>query len=236
MGRKTKLQSHPGLAKPHDAGATVALLQILAHAQYGGIAYGWSEFWVFEANLADESFIKLKELHQEVLKFQPGASNMRSIYDLEFLEDIYCAGTDMVSHASRSVQHLAECIERVKGVSLRATTATERIKEAAALLGLNDHQTDPGYQGLVEILKIRDAIEHPKESNVFQGGDLWDEVPLAWMLSERGLQAYERYSSWRELLVTNLEAYIKALPPRTITLTVERGIESKLHSKKPLTI
>lgn len=171
-------------------------------------------------------------MHLEVLKLPLDASNMRNIFDLDFLEDIYCAGTDMVSHAVRAIQHLGERMECKMGSELQATTAMERIKEATTFLGINNHSDHPGYQGFTELLQIRDAIEHPRASNIYGVGNDWDKVPLAWMLSERGLQAYERFRTWFDLLVTDWESYCTAHPQPT-TLSIERGIESTLPSKKP---
>jgi hypothetical protein len=232
MGRKTALKSNSALAKPHALGARINVIQILPHAQYGAIAYLWPAHWTFEVHLADESCTKLKDLHLEVLKIPLDASNMRNIFDLDFLEDIYCAGTDMVSHAIRATQHLGERMEREMGSELQATTAMERIKEAASFFDINDYSDHAGYQGFKELLRVRDAIEHPRASNIYRVGNDWDEVPLAWMLSERGLQAYERFRSWFDLLVTDWDAYCVA-HSRPKRLTIERGIESKLPSKKP---
>ena len=233
-GRKTKVRSNPALAKPHEVGANVAVIQLLTHAKYGAIAYLWPKFWVFELRLADEAYAKLEQLHEVVLTLPPDNSNMRSIYELEFLQNIYCAGTDMVSHACRAVQHLAQQMERNSGSLLQTTTAEDRIREAATLFGLNDHHLGQGYQGFVEILRIRDAVEHPKENNIYQGDrNRWDEVPLAWILSERGLQAYERFRKWIEKLATDWEKYLKDNPGPPVTLTLERGIESLMQVKNP---
>jgi hypothetical protein len=188
---------------------------------------------VFELNLAEDSFEELQRLHKEVLKLPIDSSNMRGLHDLELLKDIYRAGGDMVSHASRTMQHLAEEMERVGKTTLQTTTVVERIKEGTALFGIDDYSAESSYQGLVEIVRIRDAVEHPRAANIYQGDrNRWDEVPLAWMLSERGLQAYERFASWVELVATDWEAYLAA-HPEPATLTVERGIESGLQAKKP---
>lgn len=233
-GRKTKLQSNPALAKPHEAGANVAVIQLLTHAQYGALAYLWPKLWAFELQLANEAHSKLSELHEEVLRLPVDAGNIRPVYDLELLQDIYCAGTDMVSHACRAVQHLAQQMEHNRKTTLQTTTAEERIREAAALFGINDRHLEASYQGFVEILRIRDAVEHPQADNIYQGDrNRWDEVPLAWMLSDRGLQAYARFGQWFERLATDWEDYLKAHPGPPATLTIERGIESKLQVKKP---
>jgi len=202
MGRKIRLKNHPDLAKAHESGAEVTLLQILTHAQYGDIGYKWTEFFLFEKHLAHESFLKLQQLHKAVLQLSPGTANIRIINDLDFLEDIYCAGTDMVSHACRTVQHLAESMQRLGRSELQSTTLEERIKESATQLAIDIRIAHPGYQGFIKISRTRDAIKHPKESNIFQGGDQrWDEVPLAWLISERRINAYLAYDSWLESLI-----------------------------------
>jgi hypothetical protein len=234
MGRRTRLQGDPALAKPHAAGATVVPLQILTHDPYGAIGYSWTvEFWLIEAQLAQESFDKLKELHEKVFELEPGPSAMRSIHDRQLLKAIYEAGTDMVSHATRSVQHLAQCMERQKGTTLREGTATERIREATAFFGLDDHHTDPGYQGFVELLNTRDAIEHPTMARVFTGSSSqWDKVPLAWLISDRSLKAFELHTSWLHLLTDGWQAHLDAnAKPMTLTIGT-RGLKSVMSVKK----
>lgn len=235
MGKKVKLEGDPALAKPHAAGATVAPLQILTHDPYGAIGYSWSlEFWFFEIQLAEESFEKLKALHQRVYELQPGASATRSIHDQELLKEIYAAGTDMVSHATRSVQHLAECMERTKGTTLSESTATGRIKQAAALFDLDDHSTEDGYQGFVELLGIRDAIEHPTLARVFTGHPSeWDKVPLAWLISDRGLKAFERFAYWFQSLTDDWHAYRQANSQPAQIPILKRGVKSIGPVKKP---
>jgi hypothetical protein len=234
VGRKTKVRSNPALGKSHEVGANVAVIQLLTHARYGAISYLWPRFWVFELRLADEAHTNLKRLHGDVLNLPPNDSKMRLIHDMELLQDVYCAGSDMVSHACRAVQHLAQQMEQTSRSLLQTTTSEDRIREAAALFGLDDHHAEQNYQGFVEILRIRDAVEHPQANNIYQvDGSRWDEVPLAWMLSERALLAYERFEQWMELLTTDWENYLKSHPDPPRTLTVERGLESLLQVKKP---
>ena len=233
MGRKTRLASNPDLGRTHQAGAQVAVIQILAHDQFGAIAYQWPRFWALHANLANEAFTRLQALHEQVLALPLDSSNMRSIYDIPLLQEIYGAGSEMVSQAVRSLQHLAEEMERFKKATLKGTTVEERIGEASAMFGLQSRTGDPEYQGLVELVRIRDAIEHPKATNTYQGDrNRWDEVPLAWMLSDRSIQAFQRYSVWFSNRVDDWEGHRSSLPSTPATLTVQRGIESKLQSKK----
>lgn len=240
MKRKTKLRSNPALVKDHAPGAPANPLQILTHDPYGTLAYPWPPYWDFEKQLADLAFDRLKELHEEVFALPIDASNMRQIRDLDLLGRIFGAGTDMISHAVRSVQHLAlsmenrKSLESGKHVSFATQIATERIKQATDQFRLNNHQGDLGYQGFVEILDKRHAVEHPKELTVFQGTDgNWDEVPLAWILSDRSLKAYERYSSWQALLVADWNEYCQAHPLEIKNGILMRGVESLVSAKKP---
>lgn len=195
MGKNTKLHSNPALAKAHEVGANVAVTQILAHAQYGSIGYLWTpRLWSYHHEIAVQACDRLRALHQEVLKLDIGPGNMRLIHDPDLLVAVYQAGSEMVSNAVRSAQHLTQDMERLNPdkSTLKAATIEDRLKEAAALHELDPHIDAPDYQGLVEINGVRDAIEHPKVANTYQGGqNEWDKVPLAWMISDRSLQAFE---------------------------------------------
>jgi len=234
MGRSTKLNSNPSLAKDHAEGAQVAVIQILAHKQYGAIAYRWPRLWVFHDHLAKEAYSRLRKLHKQVLHLPTEQGNARNIFDMKLLCRVYAAGSEMVSNSVRAVQHLAEEMERTsKQNQLKGTTAEERIKEATAYFNLDSYQNDTDYQGFVELLRVRDAVEHPKQANVYQGDqNRWDEVPLAWMLSDRSLEAFDRYSRWIKKVAEEWESYVTA-HPEPATLTVERGMESLLQTKKP---
>ncbi|MDP1851485.1 MAG: hypothetical protein Q8K48_03610 [Candidatus Planktophila sp.] len=234
MGRRTRLRGNPTLAKDHAAGATVIYTQNLVHDPWGGIAYHWPFFWDFEKHLTNVAADELKQLQQEVFDIPLGTSNTRTITNLDLLVRIYGAGADMVSHAVRSVQYLAQSMESWKDANYESEVATERLRKATELIGLNNHQSDAGYQGLTEMLRVRNAIEHPKGSTIYQGDPgRWDEVPLAWMISDRGLKAYERYSSWFVLLAADWSGYCEAHPMSLNLDGLVRGVESIVSSKKP---
>ncbi|PZN84718.1 MAG: hypothetical protein DM484_02450 [Candidatus Methylumidiphilus alinenensis] len=234
MGKKTKLQGSPAFALPHAAGATIVPFQTLTHETFGAIGYSWSEFWIYEAELAQDSYEKLKALHQAVLVIEPHANGIRSIHDKELLKALYEAGTGLVSHATRSVQHLVEAMARQIKTPLVETTATERIREACRDLGLDDYSSTDGYQGFAEMLSIRDAVEHPTQARIFTGDpSKWDQVPLAWSISERSIKAYERYADWFDLLTRDFDAYLSTVSKPEILSVRARGLMSPMSVKKP---
>lgn len=233
MGKAVKTQGNPELAKPHVAGATVTVFQLLRHAQLGAIAYQWPRMFLFEWGLAAECHEQLIEQHATVVSAPVDSSRMRSISDLEFLASLYDSGSGMVSHSVRAVQQLALEMQR-SGPPLTETSVGDRIKEAARALGIDDRSKSPEFQGFIEMVAIRDAIEHPKEENVHQGDEnRWDEVPLAWMLSERSLQAFERFDRWFEQVVADWNSYGRARARPTTLQVAKRGVESALQFKKP---
>jgi len=233
MGKKTKLVSDPALAKDHAAGALVIPIQTLTHEPLGAIQYKYEKTWAYEANLASACNAQLEELHQQILEIPPGESSIRSIYDPELLMEIYAVGTRMVSHAVRSVQHLAQSIEAATGSTLTQTTALGRIREALALVGIDDRADTPDYQGFKEIIGIRDAIEHPTLGRDYQADpSKWDQVPLAWIISDRSLKAFKRYDAWFYVLATEWQAYeVANAKPRDLQ-NVQRGLKSALSTKK----
>ena len=233
MGKKTKLVSDPSLAKDHAAGAQVIPTQTLTHDPLGAILYAYEKTWTYEANLASACNAKLEALHQQILEIPPGECSIRSIYDPELLTEIYAVGTRMVSHAVRSVQHLAQSIEAATGSTLIQKTAAGRIREATAIVGIDDRADSSDYQGFTEIVGIRDAIEHPTLVRDHQGDpSKWDLVPLAWIISDRSLKAFKRYDSWFYLLATEWQAYEAAnAKPRELQ-NVKRGLKSAHSTKK----
>jgi hypothetical protein len=137
----------------------------------------------------------------------------------------------MVGNAVRAVQHLAQRIEGTTNAKLRGQTVQDRINEALRLFTGDDYRVDPDYAGLSELAEIRDALEHPSAENTYNDED-WGRVPLAWILSERSIEAWTRFDRWFVRVATAWEGYL-AQNPDPGTLTVERGIESRLPLKKP---
>jgi hypothetical protein len=233
MGRRTRLRSDEELAYPHKAGATIILIQVLAHRTFGAIGYAWNEPWKMEHDLSANSRETLKSLQVRILSIDPGKSNMRNIYNNDLLQEIYSAGSDMVVRAVRAVQYLAEAMERMSGEKLMETTVERRLKEATAKLNLNHYAQNPSYQGLAELLPIRDALEHPKPENVYQSDENnWDKVPLAWFISDRGIEAHSRFSEWFGLVADDWLQYLEARNDPHQELAITRGMKSMLSAKK----
>lgn len=233
MGKKTKLISDPSLAHPHEAGSRIEVIQVLAHDPLGALAYPWPRLWVFHYDQAVDAYEAFEGLHSQLVELPPALDGMRTVSDGEFLKKIYALGAAMASNAVRAAQHICEEIERTTESPLSGSTLEERLAEASDFAGLPSPATRAGYQGIVEINRVRDAIEHPQASNVYNGhGNEWDRVPLAWMLSDRSLKAWER---WHDFFTGLADEWLTVIGrfSKPATLSVERGIRSGLPVKKP---
>ena len=137
MGRTQKLTGDPTKARPHEAGASVIVVQTLAHNRLGAISYSWPRQWVFHARAAQAAFGELTALHQRLVEFpvhEPTA--MRSILDMDYLEAVYRAGAQMVIEAILTLQHLCEEIERGVKVQLQEPTLDGSLREALQNAGM----------------------------------------------------------------------------------------------------
>jgi hypothetical protein len=113
LGRSTKQRSNPALAKAHEKGAQVAVVQILTHVPHGSVAYLWPRHWRYHIQCAERSAGRILEIHRQVLTIEPSENAIRLVADEALIEDAYISGGTMVSNAVRAVQHLAEEIERL---------------------------------------------------------------------------------------------------------------------------
>jgi hypothetical protein len=234
MGRSTKERSNPALGKPHAVGDQVAVVQVLTHDRFGAIAYLWPRLWRYHYYAAEKAANHLTELHEKLLELEPGDNNMRLVSDDAFLQDMYGTGNEMVSHAVRAVQHLAEEIERAQKVKFNGKTAEDRINEAMVSFSEQSYSSDKDYAGFIEINGIRDALEHPQRQNTYSGDpNGWDKVPLAWMFSNRSLDAWQKFDRWFNRVGQDWEKHLPKLSTGPVTLTLQRGIESQLPVKKP---
>jgi hypothetical protein len=233
MGKSTNLGGNPDLAQAHEVGAAVSVIQTLVHSIYGTMHYPLIRLWRLHLQMAVEAATDLEQLHRKVLEIPVADSNSRMVANEDLLLEVYSAGTKMVGNAIRAIQHLSQEIEHDFGMNNVSQNASERIKASARRLGLPTITEMSGYDGLAEMVSIRNAIEHPQATNVHQDDERqWDEVPLAWMLSDRGLLAFARFREWFETLVSDIDTVRATIPQRTVQLTVVRGIESKNSAKK----
>jgi len=231
VARRLKVRSNPDLVAAHTAGSVVHLLHPLVHDRHGMIAFGLPSYWAFHFQLGTENAKRLQAVHRRVLALDPGSSKIRAIHDEALLLTAYDAGSAMVSNAVRAVQHLAHEVEVVFATPLRSVTAEDRAREAASLFTDRAVHADPDYQGLAELVAIRDAIEHPKAENTNNPTE-WDRVPLAWLLSGRRPAAWQRFDLWFGRLATEWVTVHKSRE-RTFEVGVRRGIASEHPTKKP---
>jgi hypothetical protein len=221
-----------GVGLDIKAGDNIAVTQILVHDPLGTIGYFWPVHWACHVNIAHAAYERLATIHEQIAKIAPGPNNMRIISDEALLVETYDCGSSMVSNAVRSVRHLTQAMATHGIAPLTAHRAIEQIKEATSALGIDCRITDPGYDAFGELVRIRDAIEHPTGSSVYQGTDSgWDQVPLAWLLSDRSLKTYVDYRHWFDLVARDWKSRLvtDAQPSK---LTIERGMTSKHPAKK----
>ena len=233
MGRRIKTRSNPALGRAIKKGDNVALTQLLVHQTYGAIAYVVPQLWRYHYQFAMTNADDLRNRHLDVLALEPGPNGMRLIPNDDLLTEVYDVGGAMVSNSVRAAQHFAQYVEHVFGAKLQGATVQERINDALVRFASDSLRNDPDYTGLSELSAIRDAIEHPKIETVTTGDvHAWDQVPLAWFVSERSLESWDRFSRWFDRVIVEWEGWEKRQPIRQQTLTMERGIESRLQVKK----
>lgn len=233
MTRKSRLSSDSSLARSHDDGAKVAVVQIAEHDILGTIAYRRPRHWVFHQKAALEACSDLRRLHGQVELLPLGENNMRSVDDMEFIEEMYDATTRMIVSSVLTVQHFCEEVEHIAKVPRSDSTIQNRLKIALAGASIPRDVESAGYSALGEILERRDALEHPRAETVYDGhDDLWHRVPLAWGFSDRSVKAFDAFDAWFDGVARAWEER-RAELERPGMLEVTRGIRSDRPSKKP---
>jgi hypothetical protein len=192
-GRRIRTASDPTLAKVHAAAATVTLIQPTLHKTFGVINLNAMRYWPLHARLWRRAHDRVAELDARLLNLLVDDSNHRQA-DLSFTEEIYSAGVDLVVQAILCVQYLVFEIEQAaKLPALRGDELSARFSRALTEIGLSDLLQTGDWAGFIEINKYRDAVNHPKETNVYGADEgAWRNVPLAWAASDAGLDASSR--------------------------------------------
>jgi hypothetical protein len=232
MGRRLK-QRATGEGQEIEAGWEVATTQLLLHKPLGAISCRVPVYWATHVNQACAAYERLVALHAQVASIPPGDNQIRLIGDEDVVVGLYAAGAEMVSNAVRSVQYLVQAMMQGRP-ELGSQSIVDRIKDATATLGISVHVDSDDWQGFAEMVRVRDALEHPTDANVYCIDQGQESVPLAWFVSDQSLATYVRYRQWFDGVVRDWEAV--AQRPQEVTLTIERGIVSDHPVKKPRTL
>jgi hypothetical protein len=238
--RKPRGRSNPNLAKPHAAGAKVAILQLAIHQTFGTLAFEQPEYSSIYQNIARMCFDTTEELFVEMLQQTPvNTSNSRVFGNalIEQLGTFMYHGYNLVLYSHLAVEMYT--IERLMWIHGMGQTqqldwssvdVTDRLRrDLPNLLGC-PRLPDEVMAAFGKIRIVRDNIMHPKPSSILCGNENWDAVPMAWLLSER-----------RQTCIPTMDAIINHFEPyyeqfkqqhdHEATVTVERGIEY-LHNAK----
>jgi hypothetical protein len=231
MAKSTK-EVTSGQGESHAAGSEIFILQTLVHNPVGAIGYDWPNHWVLHFTIADAAYDRLSELHATVAAIESAENKVRLVADSDLITRIYDSGTSMVSNLTRSVTHLAQQMSDQTQKPLTAQRTIDRIREATGNAGIDCRTGHSGYHGIGEIIRVRDAVEHPSAETLYRMDTDWDRVPLAWLFSDLSLKAYRGAREWLQLIAKDWNAWQEHRSGPT-TLTVERGVYSRVPSKKP---
>ena len=236
MARKVKKSTNPKLAQEHKKGAVVRYIKTLIHKNFGVIGFEFPHYWLMHYNYMYRSGEILKSLHQEIVKLPVDASNSRTLLNEpnELLWQIYHVGMDMVDNAVLCAKHLVLSIEHAtKSTPTGREELSERLISALKKIGFRDLSKDIGFQRLAEIINVRDRLWHPTLDNLNGSSETdWDTVPLAWMLSEKAIEAFEVVDPF---LVELIDFWFEKSKDykETKTFNVQRAIQFDHNFKKP---
>jgi hypothetical protein len=228
-GRRHKLESRQDATHEHEAGASIRCYQLLEHEPLGTIAFEWqANLWVHHANASVDAVNDLEALAPELAAIDVDNTGMRKVDDDNpLLRRVYLAGSTAVLHGYLAIQHLCERVECVTKSTPADERLSERLRACMDPLGISA-STLPHYDAVGEVARVRHAIEHPKASTSYSGQPGgWDQVPLAWMLSNRSLPTLERFHVWFNELTDAWETWQEAQPKQEGTWNVQRGIASR---------
>lgn len=235
-GKRHKLRSDPAHVASHAAGASVTVIQLLEHDPFGTIAFPWqANTWAHHYEATAEAAERLKALSGEILAVPADSTGTRVLSDEHLVRAIYLAGTSGLINAFLTVQHFCERLEAIADVPNHEGPIKERLGVCKQVIGL-DATEHPRYWALAEITRVRNAVEHPHRDTSYSGenGD-WDRVPLAWMISNRGVATLKAFLDWFEFLADRLLEFEMVRPPQSMMLNLGmRGMVSDVSPKKPL--
>lgn len=233
-GKRHRLRADADQAKHHSVGASVTVIQFLEHDPFGTIAFPWqADIWTHHYDATATAVDRLNELSALVLAVDVDSAGFRVLTEESLLRDIYQAGTSGVINAFLAAQHYCERLESITQVPNHEGALKERLAACTQSIGL-DATNHPAYWSLAEVVRVRNAIEHPQAHTSYAGENgTWERVPLAWMISNRGVETLGCFLEWFEYLADGLIKLERSRHPEVVTLDLGmRGVVSDAPSKK----
>lgn len=228
------MRSDPTIAEPHAAGAKITLVQPALHGTYGALLVPRPNYWRIHLTTAERLYEELRDLDRRVLALPVQKSDSRTV-DADLAVALYTVGTDLIVQTILAVHQLVLELElTAKVASHPGDNLNTRLVSVLKATGYaRDLGVDDRYGQFGELQRVRDAIEHPAERNVYNpiGGE-WDAVPLAWIASGKALHAFAMTRD----LIGEIERHYAQLRERTArpgSFDVQRGMRSLHQVKKP---
>lgn len=234
-GKRHRLRSDADHANHHSVGASVTVIQLLEHDPFGTIAFPWqANTWAHHYDATALAVDRLDELSPHVLAVEVDSAGSRVLTEESLLRAIYQTGTSGVINAYLAVQHYCERLESITHAPIHDGAPRERLLACTQSIGLDatDHRA---YWSLAEVVRVRNAIEHPQAQTSYAGENgTWDRVPLAWMISNRSVKTLRCFLEWFDYLAAGLIEFERNPKPQIVTLDIGmRGVVSDAPAKKP---
>jgi len=195
--KKVKSTHDPALAKPHADGTPIQIVQPLVHTTYGTLHYECPQpyarlYLALAHNCSDEAASLFAELIDST---DIGPSNSRHFpWDPEamLLQRFLQAGYTFILFTYLAVEVYtiqlfigAYNLGQVATPDWSGVPVMDRLRSEVPKLLSCHKPANELMADYAEIGKVRDAIMHPKPANLYDRSRTWDNVPLAWLLSER---------------------------------------------------
>lgn len=244
MGKKTKIESDPKLARSHAAGASFEVVQIALH-DLGMIYVQHPIYWALHARYANSAYKRLKRYIDQIMESKPSIGNVRSIHDANKITKIYKATFDLVVHSYLTYEYFVLFILTTVYLYPGATEIDKQHFEHLQSLELKDKLKfiiiniinkpelieSRGYSMLFsELEQARHSLNHPKNDNTYNCGDTtWDKVPLAWGVSGKSIKFFDSSARLFNGLYEGWELVEPKYRKPGVLTGVKRGIKS-LHT------
>ena len=228
MGKQLNLKVDRSQDQDYPEGSRVMFIQH-ALTNLGIVSFqAQAPLYDYHGDLANKAYRKSFKLHDEVLRLpieQP--SNFRTL-DEKLLPQVYKTGSDLVMNTYLMFEHLSRYMlgshylpggEEVY-FSLEDKELKEKLKHIITeILDKPELLRHKGYGILFsDWEKMRHSITHPKFSNIYSADKAdWDNVPIAWMVSGKHIQAFSDITFFFGELLGNWKTLERPNKPGTLT-------------------
>lgn len=240
-GKKPKDVSDPQLAKSHEAGAIVELVQIAVNPRWGRFQFIHYQRYGVILLEAEKYYKETLELLDQCHKLAVSSETNDRLLPDKLKEKLEIASMKFIVFTKLGLEYLTEEMNPVlEKIRRSKNQSVELLRDNTSIIPklrviMRYLQIEHDIPNIIVTLleERRDIIEHPTPQRLYSGSSFtWKTNHLAWVLCGELEGSFEHIASLVNEIAKKYEIYVYENPVPGRLQGLQRGIRAKEPAKK----